>query len=78
MKDYLGREIKVGDWVLVSKHERTSVHLFDGIVKSTTKASIVVGCDGGRAGYRPGRDRRVLSGDNCVILNGQEDHRNNK
>ncbi len=67
MKDYLGREIKVGDWVLVSKHQKTSVELFDGHVIAFSEKSFTV------ATHRI--NRVVYASYNTIILNGQVDAR---
>lgn len=36
MKDFLGKELKVGDTVVALSHSRTSSHLFKGVITSFT------------------------------------------
>jgi len=66
MHDYFGKEIEVGDHIVVAKHGRTSVSLKDGIVVNRTESSLIVECK-----TKPNNQPytlRVYSSGNCIII----------
>ena len=65
MRDYFGKEINIGDHVVIPKHGRTSIYLVDGIVIENTGKSLKVEC---KTKNDNKYDLRIFSSENCIVM----------